>query len=121
MIPIAKIENRCSAPPENTLKSPRMPPWLLLNSSSSTVALMPGTGMCVPTRNTISAPSRNHRRRLRSASFPPDLSAGLLANRLILLSHRTARRFDRGAGALGREQTGELHRLLQLARLDHLR
>ena len=50
MIPSARIEKRCSAPPENTLKRPRMPPCCDLNSSSSTDALMPGTGMCVPIR-----------------------------------------------------------------------
>ncbi len=50
MMPSAKIEKRDSAPPENTLKSPRIPPCCDLNRSSSTDALMPGTGMCVPIR-----------------------------------------------------------------------
>ena len=50
MIPSAKIEKRDSAPPENTFSRPRIPPCWPRNSSSSTEALMPGTGMCVPTR-----------------------------------------------------------------------
>jgi hypothetical protein len=50
MIPSAKIEKRDSAPPENTFSNPRMPPCCPRNSSSSTDALIPGTGMCVPTR-----------------------------------------------------------------------
>jgi hypothetical protein len=50
MIPRAKIEKRDSAPPENTFSRPRIPPCCPRNSSSSTEALMPGTGMCVPTR-----------------------------------------------------------------------
>ena len=50
MIPSARIEKRDSAPPENTLNRPRMPPCCERNSSSSTLALMPGTGMCVPIR-----------------------------------------------------------------------
>ena len=50
MIPSARIEKRDSAPPENTLNSPRMPPCCERNSSSRMLALMPGTGMCVPIR-----------------------------------------------------------------------
>ncbi len=50
MIPSAKIEKRDSAPPEKTLNSPRMPPCCDLNNSSSTDALIPGTGICVPMR-----------------------------------------------------------------------
>ena len=50
MIPSAKIEKRDSAPPENMLNRPRMPPCCERKSSSSTDALMPGTGMCVPMR-----------------------------------------------------------------------
>ena len=50
MIPSAKIEKRDSAPPENTLNRPRMPPCCDLNNSSSTDALIPGTGICVPIR-----------------------------------------------------------------------
>ena len=50
MMPSAKIEKRDSAPPEKTLKSPRMPPDCDWNRSASTDALMPGTGMWVPIR-----------------------------------------------------------------------
>ena len=45
MIPSAKIEKRDSAPPENTLKRPRIPPCCERKSSSSMDALIPGTGM----------------------------------------------------------------------------
>ena len=50
MIPSARIENRDSAPPEKTLNRPRMPPCCERKSSSSTLALIPGTGMWVPIR-----------------------------------------------------------------------
>ena len=50
MIPRAKIEKRESAPPENMLNRPRIPPWFWRNKSASASGLMPGTGMCVPKR-----------------------------------------------------------------------
>ena len=66
MMPSAKMVKRDSAPPENMLNMPRIPPCWLLNRSASTFGSMPGTGMCAPMRNTTSAPSRNSRRRFRS-------------------------------------------------------
>ena len=66
MMPSAKIVKRDSAPPENMLNMPRMPPCCAWNSSASTFGSMPGTGMCAPMRKTTSAPSRNSRRRFRS-------------------------------------------------------
>ena len=50
MMPSAKIEKRDSAPPENMLNMPRMPPCWLWNSSRARAGSMPGTGMCVPMR-----------------------------------------------------------------------
>ncbi len=50
MIPSANTEKRDSAPPENMLNSPRMPPCWLLNSWRSWSGSIPGTGMWVPTR-----------------------------------------------------------------------
>jgi hypothetical protein len=50
MIPSAKIVKRESAPPENMLNMPRMPPCCLLNNSLNTCASIPGTGMCEPMR-----------------------------------------------------------------------
>ena len=51
MIPSAKIAIRPSPPPENRLRNPRMllPPkllWIALTAE----ALIPGAGMCVPSR-----------------------------------------------------------------------
>ena len=51
MIPSAKIAIRPSPPPENRLRNPRMllPPkllWIALTAA----ALIPGAGMCVPSR-----------------------------------------------------------------------
>ena len=66
MIPSAKIVKRDSAPPENMLNMPKMLPPLSRKKSASTFGSIPGTGMCAPTRNTKSAPSRNSSRRFRS-------------------------------------------------------
>ena len=66
MMPRAKMVKRRSAPPENMLNMPSMPPWLSWKKPASTFGSMPGTGMCAPMRNTISAPSRKIRRFFRS-------------------------------------------------------
>ncbi|CFN76999.1 Uncharacterised protein [Bordetella pertussis] len=50
MIPRAKMEKRDSAPPENMLNRPRIPPSCWRNRSASASGLMPGTGMWVPRR-----------------------------------------------------------------------
>ena len=50
MIPSANTEKRDSAPPENMLNRPRMPPCCELKSCRSWSGSMPGTGMCVPIR-----------------------------------------------------------------------
>jgi hypothetical protein len=62
MIPSAKIVNRDNAPPENMLNIPRMPPLFWLNKVSNWTGSIPGTGMCAPILNTMSAPSKNQRR-----------------------------------------------------------
>ncbi len=81
MIPSASTEKRDSAPPENILNSPRMPPCWLLNSCRNASGSMPGTGICVPTRYTTSASNRKIRRRLRSPYFPvlPNVPGRLVA------------------------------------------
>ena len=50
MIPSANTVNRDSAPPENRLNIPRIPPCCPWNSCDSWFGSMPGTGMCAPTR-----------------------------------------------------------------------
>ncbi len=45
MIPSAKIVKRESAPPENMLNRPRIPPWFERKRSASTFGSIPGTGM----------------------------------------------------------------------------
>ena len=50
MIPSAKMVKRDSAPPENMLNMPRMPPCCDLNSCASTFGSIPGTGICAPMR-----------------------------------------------------------------------
>ncbi len=50
MIPSAKIVNRESAPPENMLNMPRMPPDWLWNNFASWSGSIPGTGICAPIR-----------------------------------------------------------------------
>ena len=50
MTPMAKIDRRDSAPPENMLTMPRMVfDWSVKNRATS-LGLMPGTGMKVPIR-----------------------------------------------------------------------
>src|ERR1700732_1435022 len=78
--PIAKIDNRDRAPPENMFTMPRMVFDWSVKKRATSLGLMPGTGMKVPMRYTTSAPTRNSRRpRIspkRAASPKP--AAGLL-------------------------------------------
>src|SRR4030066_375012 len=71
MTPSARTEKRSSAPPENMLNRSTIDPWVCLNISASATGSIPGTGICVPIRNTTSAPITNSRRCLRSVSLPP--------------------------------------------------
>src|SRR5690242_15686421 len=78
--PIAKIDKRDSAPPENMFTMPRIVfDWSVKNRATS-LGLIPGTGMKVPMRYTTRAPTKNSRRpRIspkRAASPKP--AAGLL-------------------------------------------
>src|SRR5690606_39873037 len=71
LLPRANTEERDSAPPENMLTRPRIPPDCELNSWRMASGLIPGTGICVPSRYTTSARIRNTRRCLRSPYFLP--------------------------------------------------
>src|SRR5690606_13772396 len=59
---------RSMAPPENMLNSPRKVPWFWLNSACSCSGSIPGTGMCVPIRYTITASRTNSSLAFSSAS-----------------------------------------------------
>ncbi len=48
--PMAKIDRRDSAPPENMFTTPRIVPDCWLKKSATFCGLMPGTGMKVPMR-----------------------------------------------------------------------
>ena len=50
MMPSAKIVKRRKLPPLNRSKMPSTEPADCLKSSSSTLVLIPGVGMCAPTR-----------------------------------------------------------------------
>ena len=45
MMPSAKIAMRCTAPPENMLNMPRMPPLCELNARAKAAGSSPGNGM----------------------------------------------------------------------------
>src|SRR3954465_2196013 len=70
MMPSAKMVKRESAPPENMLNSPRIPPCWLWKSLDSSLGSMPGTGMCAPMRKTTKAPSKKNSLFFRSPYFP---------------------------------------------------
>ena len=67
MTPIAKIDSRSSAPPENMFTMPRMVLCVSSKNRATCSGLIPGTGINVPIRYTISAPNRNIRRERTSA------------------------------------------------------
>jgi hypothetical protein len=50
IIPRARMDIRSNAPPENMLNKPRIVPWFALKRFSSAALLMPGTGICAPSR-----------------------------------------------------------------------
>src|SRR5574337_1553345 len=125
MMPSANTEKRDSAPPENMLNRLRMPFCWPLNSCSSWVGSMPGTGMYEPTRYTSSASSRKISRRRRSPNFPvfaslvPPVATGCLSQPWSS-GHAAAGRFDRGLRARGRGNAVQLDRAADRAGLDHL-
>src|SRR5271157_709919 len=67
MMPRAKIVSRRKLPPLNRSKIPSTDPADCLKSSSSTLVLMPGVGMCAPMRYTASSPSVKNSRFRRSS------------------------------------------------------
>ncbi len=54
----AKTDSRPRAPPENMLNMSRIVPRCCSNSALRALGSMPGTGMKVPIRKTINAPTR---------------------------------------------------------------
>ena len=58
-----------TAPPENRLNMPKMPPLARSNIRANSSVLTPGIGMKVPRRYTMSAPRVNHRRLCSSVAF----------------------------------------------------
>jgi hypothetical protein len=105
MIPSAKIVKRDSAPPENMLNMPRMPPCCL-----EQIAQRSGVdtrhGMCAPIRYTTSAPSRNQQPALQIAELPAfaDWLPGLVAKKSpscqLVIRHAAASGFDRAFAPL---------------------
>src|SRR5208337_281345 len=67
MMPRAKIVSRRKLPPLNRSKIPSTDPADCLKSSSNTLVLMPGVGMCAPRRYTASSPSVKNSRFRRSS------------------------------------------------------
>src|SRR5688572_4010741 len=65
--PSAKIDNRSSAPPENMLKMSRIVPCCSSKKRARATGSIPGAGMNVPMRYTISAPSKKNNRCRSSA------------------------------------------------------
>src|SRR5690606_4423285 len=124
MMPSAKMVKRDSAPPENRLNTPRIPPCWDWNNSASPCGSIPGTGMCAPIRYTINAPMRNINRRLRSPNFPalPSVAAGFAtAYALFLLGrHGTAGSFDRRLGTRSRTHAAQDHLAAYGTRNDDL-
>src|SRR5438874_2245584 len=75
MTPMAKIDSRDSAPPENRFTIPRIVLDRSAKKRATSAGFTPGTGMKVPMRYTTSAPMRN-RTRLR---ISPKRAASLKA------------------------------------------
>ena len=71
MMPIAKIENRLSAPPENMLNMSRIVPRCCSKSASRATGSIPGTGMKEPIRKMRIAPRTNSSRWRSSDILPP--------------------------------------------------
>src|SRR5690606_21391049 len=80
MMPNANRLNLDSAPPENILNIPRIPSDWDSNSFANTSGSIPGTGMNVPKRKTISAPITNKIRLFSSVILPTEPNKLSLAN-----------------------------------------
>ena len=70
MIPNANKVNLLSAPPENILNIPKMPPLCESNNFLSSSGSIPGTGICAPSLKTIMAPKTNNMRFFNSLVLP---------------------------------------------------
>ena len=74
------MPKRDNAPPENRLNNASMLPACWSKNDASAAGSTPGTGINVPARKTINAPTRNMIRFFSSPSLAPDLavSAGFV-------------------------------------------
>src|SRR5271155_4961269 len=98
---------RCKAPPENMLNMPSSVPFWVEKKAANLAASMPGTGMKVPIRYTMSAPTRNNSRLRISAKrvIYPRAAAGLVADvatSFLLSLEFSARGLNGALRALGR-------------------
>src|ERR1700724_19893 len=119
MTPMAKIDRRDSAPPENMLTIPRMVLERSPKKRATSAGFTPGTGMKVPMRYTTSAPMRKKKRLRISPKRAASLNAAagllmLVFAMPVLCSSSgldlAAGGFDRRARALGHRHTLERHR-----------
>src|SRR3989440_650195 len=130
MTPMAKIDRRDSAPPENMLTIPRMVLERSPKKRATSAGFTPGTGMKVPMRYTTSAPMRKKKRLRISPKRAASLNAaaGLLmlvfAMPVLMGSSSgldlAAGGFDRRARALGHRHALERHRPGKRTREHHL-
>jgi hypothetical protein len=111
MIPSAKIVKRDSAPPENMLNMPRMPPCCELNRSARTLGSIPG-----PECAHRSIHDQRAQQEPQPALQIAELAAlangiGICCQRsnLSLTRDRAASGFDRSLGTLGRTNALERH------------
>src|SRR6266853_3061026 len=129
MTPMAKIDRRDSAPPENMLTIPRMVLERSPKKRATSAGFTPGTGMKVPMRYTTSAPIRKKKRLRISPKRAASLNAAagllmLVFAMPVLCSSSgldlAAGGFDRRARALGHRHALERHRPGQRTGEHHL-
>src|SRR5438445_779281 len=97
MMPSAKMVRRLRFPPENRSRNPRMPPPCWRKNDSSAWKLIPGTGICPPTRYTASIRKVKMTRFLRSGMLKMFLIESIIS---LLAGHRwTGDHFGAPAGA----------------------
>src|SRR5439155_15770240 len=116
MTPMAKIDSRDSAPPENRFTIPRIVLDRSAKKRATSAGFTPGTGMKVPMRYTTSAPMRNRTRLRISPKRAASLKAVAGLVRLVVAIGSlsgldlAARGLDRGARALGHRHALQGHR-----------
>src|SRR3954469_18769342 len=95
---------RCRLPPENMLKKSSTPPWVRWKSALSETGSMPGSGTKDSSRNTISAPSVNHSRFLRSVALEklPRLMEEAICSAEDAMGGFDLRKIEKAAGTLKR-------------------